>query len=155
MTRYEELAAAAVKSITEFYNDKAEREEDARFVLAAIVEYLQAPNGTVLFAELGPDLHSTGNTDPYEPALRWAADAAWHFGVRIRFSNDSSNAYGKLTIKLKLQRRKEGFRLHFERDYDASRNSKASLDGFLQDLCRGIAEDYAKPLGAVRPRIGF
>lgn len=153
MTRYEELSALAVQNIQKLYDDKAERESDAHFVVRELIKYLQAPEGTVQFAELDKAQAATGKTGNL--ALIYCADGAWHFGVQLHFKSVDSPAYSKVTLKMSLRSRPPHAVLTFEREFLINRSDPESASAFLSFVFTGLAEDYAKPVGVPKERIGF
>lgn len=154
INRYQQLAELAVRNSEAYFEDKRQREDEARFVMRGLQNYLQAPLGALEFVELRQDLVVLNITGT-QLKLVLGRDNAWHFGIRLRFQSDSSLAYGAVTLKLSLRQGDAGSTLHFERDFSISNHDPSSLDSFLEYVFSSLADDYRKPVNAPKRYIGF
>lgn len=155
MTRYDELSALAVKTTEEFYDAKLSCEDFARHLILKLREFLGAPAETVQFIQLDADLRATGETHDSEPRLRRMPDGSWHFGIQIHFRRSTSLAFGKVTLKMSVQKQPDGFKLKYEREFIVDDSGSDSISQLFQFIYDGLKEDYSKPMDAPKPRIGF
>jgi hypothetical protein len=155
MSRYDELAASAVKASEIFYQDKRRCENCARHICGAVRSYFEAPPEAVKLVDLDAELRVAGEPHPKFIKLAMSADSRWYFGLHIHFESQESNAFQDVTLKIGLQSDGDNFRVHFEQDFKIDLNTAESLEGFADYIYRGLMEDFSKPMYSVRSRIGF
>jgi hypothetical protein len=153
-TKYDELAALAIRNSEEFFQEKSEMENKALFVMREAQAFFEAPEGRLEFVKLSRDL-AVEHADGKFPKLVYGHDHSWHFGFRLRFESEEDMAFGVVNLKLALHRLGNQVILKFEREFPINSAEVGSAKEFLEYLHVTLSEDYQKPACSPKRHIGF
>jgi hypothetical protein len=158
MTKYEEIARLAVEHSREVHASQADCERFAFHLIKGLREYLQCPEGTVSFLAVDANLlllGEPGDANMNVPELRFSDDAFWYFGVRIHFSEPTSNAFSDADSLIGVQRSGKAFMVRAGRDFVIDLAKPESTTLFFDYLCADFQRFFCTPVNVPAEPIGF
>lgn len=157
MTRYEQLADAAIPCTHKYFEYFESCQRFAFFLTAGYGDFLEYPRDKVVFVSLDQNLNRLETTEAicFDTPLVFGDDGFWYFCFRIKYEKKDDSGYMVEYIKLGLKLDGHVATIRGDSDVEIDTTCTNSVEEFFQRLFNDSMERFRTLPFLPTKRIGF